>query len=106
MLDAIDLLLPDSSIIDLSFNKQETDAYDELTLVGKIISQKPRNHKAIFAVLTASWNMGTKILIKALDQNLIACTFRNSQNRDFIVRSGPWTVKGALLKLQSWPTGD
>lgn len=94
---------PDVSLLDLTFNDNGNEAFNELTMVGKLISHKVINYSAINAILTSSWNLGPNIIIKSLNPNLILCTFRNAEDRDSIVNAGPWTVKEVPLNLQPWP---
>lgn len=70
--------------------------------MGRLLSQKTINYKAITVVLHNSWNLGSNICIKALDRNMVSCTFLRSEDMDKIENSGPWAVKGALLNLQMW----
>lgn len=94
---------PDDSVLDLTLNAKESKLFNELTLVGKLITQKTINHKAINAILTTTWNLGQNVQITPLDRNMVAYIFQNTHDRDLIVNMGPLTVKGALLYLKPWP---
>lgn len=88
--------------LDLSFNDSISKALTNLSLVGRLSSLKTINNKAIIFVLQNTWNLYSNVHIKALESNLISCTFRRVEDRDRIEVVGPWFIKGALLNLKRW----
>lgn len=91
-----------NSCLDLSFNEFRPNELIILSLIGRLIFQETVNNKAIIAVLQSTWNLGTNVHIKALDRNLVACTFRRQEDRNKIEDMRPWSIKGALLNLKRW----
>lgn len=84
-----------------NFEAQENDV-NNLTLMEKLVSDKSINFTVI-NVLTTSWNIGPNLHINALDRNTIACTFTFVEDRDKIMKIGPWAVKTVILNLKKWP---
>lgn len=70
--------------------------------MGKVISHKPLNNKAIIFVLQSSWNLGPNVDIKVIDTNLVTASFVRPTNRTRILNNSPWTIKGSILNLQIW----
>lgn len=75
--------------LDLSFNESTVTELTNLSLVGRLLSHKTINNKAIISVLHNTWNLGANVQIKALDRNLVSCTFRRVEDRDRIEAAGP-----------------
>lgn len=92
-----------ATCLDLSFNVPQSVEINELTLVGKLITTRTINHKAIVSILSAAWNLGSNIKFHQLDRNTISCTFSRKVDRDRILDTGPWAVKGDILVLSFWP---
>lgn len=90
------------SLLDLSFNDPQSNEINELTLVGKFITNKTVNFKATLSIITNAWNLGSNVELKAIERNTITYTFRHKEDRDKVLASGPWAVKGALLNLKQW----
>lgn len=86
--------------LNLSFKAPHISSLSQLPFIGKIISQKLINSKAIFSVLTSSWNLSPNITIKSIDQNMVSCHFTHKEDRERILQKGLWSVTGYLLKLQ------
>lgn len=93
-----------TSCLDLSFNELNHRGPSNLSLVGKLITQKTINNAAIISVLQSTWNLGQNVHIKSIDKNMVVCVFRKTADRDRIEDAGPWAVKGDLLNLQRWPS--
>lgn len=88
--------------LDLTFNAPHLNDLNNLTLVGKLITQKHIHYRAISSILSQSWNLGPNLVIHQLDQNSITCTFTTLADRNRILEAGPWAIKGALLNLKQW----
>lgn len=89
-----------NNFLDLSFNTSTDADPKEFTLVGQLITHKTVNHKVIINVMEATWNLGTNVIFKPLDHNMILCTFRNVEDKNKMEAGGPWTVKEAVLNLK------
>lgn len=96
---------PNSSVdmLELTINEPSNKSLNDCFLVGKFLTKKVINFRAIQLVLTTAWNLGSNISIKSLDKNIIVCTFNNKENRDKILELEPWAVKEATLNLKLWP---
>lgn len=86
--------------LELSFNEPTFNKLSSHTLIGKLITNKIVNFKAIDNVLQTTWNLGVNVSIKPIDRNMISYTFRKASDRDRIKETGPWSIKGALLNMQ------
>lgn len=88
--------------LDLTFNADSTSSESNLVLVGKLISHKIINPKAITYVLLSTWNLGPNVQVSPTDKNMVTCTFQNAKDRQKIAESGLWSVKGSILNLKRW----
>lgn len=88
----------------MSRTQDKVNAHNELLLVGRVLSQKPIDYRAIVAMLELSWNLGPNVSFQALDKMTITCSFKRAEDRDKVLDSGPWAIKGATLNLQKWPS--
>lgn len=99
-------ILPDLSLeddlLDLSLNEGPQASFNALTLVGRIISDRILNFKAVKSILNASWNLGLNVQIVSLEPNKISCNFNKEADRDRILNASPWAIKGHILVLQHW----
>lgn len=95
-------LLLEEDLLDLSINEGQHEVFNELTLIGSIIFDRILNFRAVKAILLAAWNLGSFIQITALDRNLITCIFTKAEDRDRILNTGPWAVKGHIISFTIW----
>lgn len=95
----------DSELLDLSMNEPQTSKFNELTLIGRIISDKTINFKAIKAILSNAWDLDTKGKVSHLDKNLFSCSFGNITAKNKVLNACPWSIKGHIIILQSWSPG-
>lgn len=54
------------------------------------------------SVLSQSWNLGPNLEIHQLDKNIITYTFKDMRERNRILETGTWAIKGAILNLKPW----
>lgn len=92
----------EEDLLDLSINEGPHKVFNELAVVGAIISDKILNFRAIKAILMASWNLGPRVQISALDRNVITCSFNSASDKDRILRNSPWAVKGHIIVFLTW----
>lgn len=76
----------EDDLLDLSINASQKDEFNDLTLVGFIISDKTLTFRVVRAILT-SWNLGSHLQISALDRNMISCTFNKVEDKNRIFKS-------------------
>lgn len=91
----------EDDLLDLSINEEQHETFNDLTLIGSIVSDRVLNFRAVKAILLSAWNLGPFIQITALNRNLIACIFTRAADRDRILNSGPWAVKGHIISFSS-----
>lgn len=91
---------PLEEYLDLEFNKVLENHDTSLMLVGKAISNKSINFKAIQSVLTTTWNLGPNVRISQMDNNVFSSAFKNARDRDKVEQTRPWIVKGATICLK------
>ncbi|KAK0589012.1 hypothetical protein LWI29_008492 [Acer saccharum] len=75
-----------------------------LCLVGKILTTKAVNKDAFINVMTSIWRTREEVDIEALEGNVFAFHFKNSEDRKRIQSGGPWSFDRALIALEE-PTG-
>lgn len=97
----INALLEDD-LLDLCINDSPQSHLNELTLIGSIISDKVLNFRAVKSILSSAWNLGHLVQFAPLDRNLLSCTFTTETDRDCILYSGPWAMKGHLIVFVAW----
>lgn len=64
------------NMLELTINEPSNKSLNDCFLVGKLLTNKVINFRAIQLVLTTAWNLGPNKSIKSLDKNIIACTFQ------------------------------
>lgn len=88
--------------LELSTNDPNDSALNDLSIIGRLISDRKINNSAIIAVLETTWNLGNNAQIKVIDINTITCKFTDEESRDAVLNAGPWVVTGATLCLRYW----
>lgn len=101
LLTLSDLPLEDD-LLDLSINEGHQDAFNELTLVGCIISNCALNFKAVKSIFHTSWNLRPNLQISSVEYNKFSCTFNKESDRDRILNASPWAFKGHTIVLKPW----
>lgn len=94
------LFIIEDDLLDLFINEDSNNIFNELTILGSIISDKVLNFKAIKMILLSAWNLGPQVQITALDRNLISYSFSKGQDIVRILNMGPWAVKGHIISFQ------
>lgn len=89
-------------LLDLSINDNQTQAFNDLTLIGLIISDKTINFRATKAILHSVWDLSKSIQVFHLDRNMFACVFGSAHERDEVSSTSPWSIKGNIIVLRSW----
>lgn len=91
-----------SDLLDHTINDPLSQKLNTPTLVGKLITHKTINARAIIATLSSSWNLGSNINITMLDTTIIACSFTHRQDYDRVKDNGLCTVKATACNLKPW----
>ncbi|KAK1556199.1 hypothetical protein Q3G72_000485 [Acer saccharum] len=75
-----------------------------LCLVGKVLTTRVVNKEAFISVMNSIWRTSEGVEIEALEGDVFAFHFKNSEDRKYIQSGGPWTFDRALTALEE-PTG-
>lgn len=89
--------------LDLTINDDTINVDHALTLVGKLLSAKAINFRAITTILGTSWNLGSNVTFQSLDKLTFTCSFKFQHDKDRILASGSWAIKGTTINFQPWP---
>lgn len=89
----------DDDFLDLSINDSQSTAFNDLTLIGLVVSDKTINFKAVKAILLNVWDFGTKVQITYLDRNKFAVSFLTTVTKARVLEACPWAIKGHIVIL-------
>ncbi|KAK9286260.1 hypothetical protein L1049_014647 [Liquidambar formosana] len=76
-----------------------------LLLVGKIVAEKGFNKQLVISILSKAWNQLESLNVTFLAQNTFLFGFSKVEDRNKILSSGPWNVKGFLIVVKEWSLG-
>lgn len=88
-------------LLDLTINDPSTTVFNDLTLIGRIVSNKMINFKAIKTILTNVWSTGSDLQISSLERNLFAYVFGKSSGKERVLATSPWSIRGHIVILQN-----
>lgn len=74
-------------------------------VVGKIISDKVLNKRAVRSILFKMWDRYKGLYITDMGDNKFLFTFPEVCNAEEVLKRGPWFVMNQLLSLQRWGEG-
>ncbi|KAK3194010.1 hypothetical protein Dsin_025320 [Dipteronia sinensis] len=87
--------------------KEKGERLLSLCLVGKVFTNKLVNKDAPINVLTSIWRANEGVEIKALEGNVFAFYFKNTEDRKNIQSGGSWTFDRAIIAFEEpYGTGD
>lgn len=75
-------------------------------LVGKLFRPKKLGRHVVRRILMNSWELKHSWSLVEEKPNLFIFTFRNEQDRSYVLNNGPWSADGSLLLLRDWPPGS
>ncbi|KAK1556553.1 hypothetical protein Q3G72_007479 [Acer saccharum] len=84
--------------------KEKGEQLLSLCLVGKVLNTKIVNKEALINVLSTIWRTNEGVEFEALEGNLFACYFKNTEDRKYVQSGGPWTFDRAIIALEE-PSG-
>lgn len=92
----------EENLLDLTINEAQTNSFNELTLIGWVVSNKMVYFKAIIkAILLNIWSNESKIQVTYLARNKFVVTFDNIKDKEEKVTSTcTWAVKGHIIILK------
>ncbi|KAK3039602.1 hypothetical protein RJ639_029301 [Escallonia herrerae] len=88
--------------IDLEEDPNHSENTNSLTLVGKIISNKPLNKTGVKNILLKAWNTHGGLKIQEQEGRLLF-SFTCEKEYQKVLQSCPWTVMGSHLVIKEWP---
>ncbi|KAF7151453.1 hypothetical protein RHSIM_Rhsim02G0183300 [Rhododendron simsii] len=87
-------------ILDLEEGSSETGEIKNLYLMGRILSQKTINTVALFNVFNVAWKTRSLFSVVNWNNNTFLFHFKDSEDRDTVLRDGSWFVMNNLLVLK------
>ncbi|KAF7826255.1 Zinc knuckle CX2CX4HX4C [Senna tora] len=57
-------------------------------------------------IINHNWLLQGKVTVKAKHNNFFILDFANTQDKQFMLENGPWTVQNSLLTLYDWQPGE
>lgn len=79
--------------------------YSLRALVGKIISHKVYNKKAIRNIMFKTWEQYKGLKITDMGENKFLFTFPSVSNTEEVLSRGPWFVMNQIISLKRWDEG-
>lgn len=83
-------------------NVEEINKY-ELCLVGKFLSEKSINDRAMKCKLANVWKPAMGITIKELESGIYLFQFYHIQDLNWVLNGGPWSFDNIMLALAIIP---
>lgn len=85
--------------------KEEGNMF-ELCVVGKILTEKNLNVRAMKSKLADLWRPAMGITIKALKPGIFLFQFYHKDDLKWMLSNGPWSFDGAMLVVNSIKMGE
>ena len=85
--------------------EEDFNRYD-LCLVGKLLTQKNINVRAMKTKIADVWRPAMGLSIKELDQGTFLFQFYRSEDLQWIMKGGPWTFDNVMLALEQVAPGE
>lgn len=78
----------------------------ELCLVGKLLTEKNVNIRAMKSKIADVWKPAMGINIKELDQGTFLFQFYRNEDLQWVMKGGPWTFDNVMLALEKVAPGE
>lgn len=82
-----------------------TNKFD-LCLVGRFLTEKNLNGRAMKARLADIWKPTMGINIKGIEEGVFLFQFYHEKDRQWVLDGGPWSFDNAMLIIQAIPPGE
>lgn len=82
--------------------KQKETKEQSNMLIGKVLTGKNINKKAVMATIRKGWNLDEETEIVEMASDTFVFKFKSMREKARILRGRPWTVQGALMSIQEW----
>lgn len=84
---------------------EEVNKY-ELCLVGRLLTEKSINVRAMKSKIADVWRPSMGLTIKEIDQGLFLFQFYRKEDKQWVQNGGPWSFDNAMLALEEVRTGQ
>ncbi|KAH7528312.1 hypothetical protein FEM48_Zijuj05G0059400 [Ziziphus jujuba var. spinosa] len=74
----------------------------DLSLVGKIISNRTFGKNVVTAILRKAWNVSKTFQVNVLQSYTFLFEFEHNEDRKKVLQRGPWNINGSHLVLKKW----
>lgn len=85
--------------------EEEVNKYD-LCLVGRLLTEKNINTRAMRTKIADVWKPSMGINIKELEQGIFLFQFYHKEDKQWVLKGGPWKFDNAMLVLESVSPGE
>lgn len=75
----------------------------ENLLICKVLTTRSYMRFTIMEITQKTWRLYAKVQIEKLSDNTFKFCFGTKRDRDYVFKSRPWSLNGALLILKEWP---
>lgn len=103
-----DLTVEDEENEDLIFEgdiEEEVNKYD-LCLVGRFLTEKNINNRAMKTKIADIWKPTMGINIKELESGIYLFQFYHKEDKAWVMNGGPWNFDNAMLLVEPIPVGE
>lgn len=103
-----DLSVEEAENEDLVFDEDVEEAINkyDLCLVGRFLTEKNINTRAIKMKIADVWKPTMGINIKELESGIYLFQFCHQEDKMWVFNRGPWNFDNAMLLVESIPTGE
>lgn len=103
-----DFSVEDEENEDLVFECDVEEAINkyELCLVGKFLTEKNINTRAMKTKIADIWKPTMEMNIKELESGIYLFQFYHKEDKVWVMNGGPWNFDNAMLLLEPIPTGE
>lgn len=84
---------------------EEVNKY-ELCLVGRLLTEKSINVRAMKSKIADVWRPAMGLTIKELGQGLFLFQFYRKEDKQWVLKGGPWSFDNAMLALEEVKAGQ
>ena len=76
-----------------------------LSLFGRLLSDRHQNQRALKTILRSAWKMGSDLQIVDVGNNILQFKFSSEYQLQWVEKNGPWNFDNNLLLLCRWRRG-
>ena len=77
----------------------------QLSLFGKLLSNRQQNQRALKSTLRSAWKMGSDLRIVEVGNDILHFKFNSKYQMERVEKNGPWNFDNNLLLLCRWRKG-